>query len=185
MTGLNSAPDSGLMLVFLPADSTHGELRPLAAKARSTASSGSRQAGLGISAGEKVKPPADVAPESSALILVLPSTVDWGDEASKVARKQVDVAEKGGIYRDLAGLSAQQKAWLRRTQIKAVPHNTFWDNASKSRLMFPGGFYITDDCVIINFLPACEMKLERRKARGDLFQDMKKYLDEIDDNPLP
>jgi hypothetical protein len=117
------------------------------------------------------------------LTIVSPAAVDWDEQASKAARDHINEAGREGAYRDLAGLSAQQKQFLERTQIQPVPHNPFWDD--KSRLDIPGGFWTTDNCAVVNLLPACRIKWAKRKARGDLFEDMKTYLDERDSNPLP
>lgn len=169
------------VVLFSP-ESAHDDPELVAAKVRPGASS---QARLGKSAESKKEPQAAATPGPSPLFVVSRPAVDWDEEASKVARKQISEAENIGPYRDLAGLSAEQKKRLQRVQIKPVPHDPFWDNDNKSRLMFPGGFYITNDCAMVNLLPVCEIKLGKRKARGDLFKDMKKYLDEIDSNPLP
>jgi hypothetical protein len=80
-------------------------------------------------------------------------------------------------------MTAKQREWERRTQIQPPPPNAFWQD--RSRPESPGVFWITDDCAIVNLLPVCTFKLGKRKMRGDLFRDMKKYLDEIDSNPLP
>jgi hypothetical protein len=105
--------------------------------------------------------------------------IDWGLEAESVARNS------GGkrSYRDLAGFTPEQLEWMKRNQMVPAPYNPFWDDGR--RVDEPGVLWINHDCAIVNLLPVCTFKLGKRKVRGDLFKNMRKYLDERETDPLP
>jgi hypothetical protein len=112
----------------------------------------------------------------SAITLPL---VDWELEAETVARNTTNAK----LFRDLAGFTPEQLEWMKRNQMQPVPYNPFWDDGR--HVDEPGVLWISDDCAIVNLLPVCRIKLGKRKVRGDLFKDMRKYLDERETDPLP
>jgi len=105
--------------------------------------------------------------------------IDWDLEAESIAHDSVGK----GSYRDLAGFTREQLEWMKRNKMAPVPYNPFWDDGR--RVDEPGVLWINHDCAIVNWLPVCTFKLGKRKARGDLFKDMRKYLDERETDPLP
>jgi hypothetical protein len=119
----------------------------------------------------------DNEPAPSSAVTVPP--VDWELEAETVARSTANPK----LYRDLAGFTPAQFEWMRRNRMQPVPYNPFWDDGR--HVGEPGVLSISDDCVIVNLLPVCRIKLGKRKVRGNLFKDMRKYLDERETDPLP
>jgi len=105
--------------------------------------------------------------------------IDWELEAEAVARNSANAK----LYRDLAGFTPEQLEWIKRNQMRPVPYNPFWDHGRHADE--PGVLWISDDCAIVNLLPMCRIKLGKRKVPGDLFKDMRKYLDERETDPLP
>jgi hypothetical protein len=105
--------------------------------------------------------------------------IDWDLEAESVARNSAGKRS----YRDLAGFTPEQLEWMKRNKMARAPYNPFWDDGR--RVNEPGVLWINHDCAIVNLLPMCTFKLGKRKVRGDLFKDMRKYLDERETDPLP
>jgi hypothetical protein len=105
--------------------------------------------------------------------------IDWNLEAESVARNSAGKRS----YRDLAGFTPEQLEWMKRNKMAPAPYNPFWDDGR--RVNEPGVLWINHDCAIVNLLPMCTFKLGKRKVRGDLFKDMRKYLDERETDPLP
>jgi hypothetical protein len=119
----------------------------------------------------------DSEPAPSSAITV--PLVDWELEAETVARNIANAK----LYRDLAGFTPEQLEWMKRNQMQPVPYNPLWDDGR--HVDEPGVLWISDDCALVNLLPMCRIKLGKRKVRGDLFKDMRKYLDERETEPLP
>ena len=99
--------------------------------------------------------------------------VDWTAEAEIASRKILQAAETDKGYRNLAGLSAAQMEWAKKMHL--VPMNTESPFAAKHEA----------HCVFIGPVFFCEMKIGIRKPRGDLFKNMREYLDERLTDPLP
>jgi len=129
----------------------------------------------GVAAEPRISIDNEPAPSNA---ITLPP-VDWELEAETVARNIAGAK----LYRDLAGFTPAQLEWMKRNQMKPVPYNPFWDDGR--HVDEPGVLWISDDCAIVNLLPMCRIKLGKRKVRGDLFKDMRKYLDERETDPLP
>jgi hypothetical protein len=123
--------------------------------------------------------PAEPNEQPLASSAITSPPIDWELEAEVVA--QNSVGER--LYRDLAGFTPEQLEWMKRNQMAPAPYNPFWDDGR--RVDEPGVLWINDDCAIVNLLPVCRIKLGKRKVRGDLFKDMRKYLDERETDPLP
>jgi hypothetical protein len=105
--------------------------------------------------------------------------IDWDLEAESVAQNSAGKRS----YRDLAGFTPEQLEWLKRNKMVPAPYNSLWDDGR--RVNGPGVLWISHDCAIVNLLPVCTFKLGKRKVRGDLFKNMKQYLDERETASLP
>jgi hypothetical protein len=127
-------------------------------------------------------PKSDDIPPEPVKDATVPS-VDWDHEVAIAAQNRVNASESEKLYRNLAGFSAAQLEWMKRNRMEPVPYNPFWGDGRHENS--PGVLWINDDCAIVSLLPVCRIKLGRRKARGDLFKDMRKYLDERVTDPLP
>lgn len=130
----------------------------------------------------EMAPKSDDIPSEPVKDARVPS-VDWDHEVAIAAQNSVNASESEKLYRNLAGFSAAQLAWMKRNRMEPVPYNPFWGDGRHEDS--PGVLWINDDCAIVSLLPVCRIKLGRRKARGDLFKDMRKYLDERVTDPLP
>jgi hypothetical protein len=119
----------------------------------------------------------DNEPAPSSNITLPP--IDWELEAQTVARNTANAK----LYRDLAGFTPEQLEWMKKNKMQPAPYNPFWDDGR--HVDEPGVLWISDDCAIVNLLPVCRIKLGKRKVRGDLFKDMRKYLEERETDPLP
>jgi hypothetical protein len=132
-------------------------------------------------------PRAEVAPESapdaqSAITLLPP--IDWTHEAELAIRSSLDNAEREKLYRNLAGLSAAQLDWIQKNHMEPVDTNPPWAETAP-RNNADGVLWISDNCAIVNLLPFCRIKVGRKQARGDLFKNMRPYLDQRLTDPLP
>ena len=117
--------------------------------------------------------------ESAPNSAISPPPIDWDLEAAIVARGSVGKR----LYRDLAGFTPEQLEWMKRNQMAPAPYNPFWDE--HHRADEPGVLWISDDCAIVNLMPVCRLKVGKRQVRGDLFKDMRKYLEDRELEPLP
>jgi len=48
-----------------------------------------------------------------------------------------------------------------------------------------GVLWLSENCALVNGLPFCRIRLGRKPPRGDLFKNMRRYLDERETDPLP
>jgi hypothetical protein len=132
-------------------------------------------------------PSTEVAPDLAAspqnAITLLPP-IDWTHEAELAIRSSMDNAERERRYRNLAGLSAAQLDWIQKNRMEPVDTNPPWAETAP-RNNSDGVVWINDDCALVNLLPVCRIKIGHRKPRGDLFRNMRPYLDERETDPLP
>ena len=132
-------------------------------------------------------PKAEVAPDQvnhpESEITLLPP-IDWTHEAELAVRSSMDSAEREKRYRNLAGLSAAQLDWIRRNHMEPVDTNPPWAETFP-RNNADGVLWISDNCALVNLLPFCEFKIGHKKPRGDLFKNMREYLDKRETDPLP
>jgi len=127
-------------------------------------------------------PPGSV-PETQNQITLLPP-IDWTHEAELAIRNSLDTAEREKLYRNLAGLSAAQLDWIQKNHMQPVDTNPPWAETAP-RNHADGVLWISDNCAIVNLLPFCRIKVGHKEARGDLFKNMRQYLDGRVTDPLP
>jgi hypothetical protein len=94
-------------------------------------------------------------------------------EADLAIQNGMAKAETESQYRNLSGLSPSQLAWARRMQRAPMNADSVFEVKHDSHCAFIGTVFF------------CEMKVGRRKVRGDLFINMREYLDERLIDPLP
>jgi|SRR5580693_7423440 hypothetical protein len=143
---------------------THETVTPPAQKispARGVANSQNVQTGA---------PAADAATSDSAPAAPI---IDWTREANIAAQDALAKADIEKHYRNLAGLSPSQLEWVHRMRL--VPMNVDSPFESKHN----------GHCAFIGPIFFCDMKIGKRKVRGDLFKNMREFLDERLTDPLP
>jgi hypothetical protein len=118
----------------------------------------------------------------NAITLVPP--IDWTQEAEWAVRSQMQAAEREKLYRNLSGISAAQLEWIRKNHMEPADTNPPWAG-SRPRNNADGVLWLSENCALVNLLPFCRIKLGRKPARGDLFKNMRQYLDERETDPLP
>jgi len=155
--------DQPLILMFLPhrAPAQHAALKP-----RGPESAASRPPSTGEPTPDTVVPPLDTATTQ-------PWT-DWEHEAELAAQNGVAAAEHDKNYRNLAGLSPQQLAWIKRNHMEPVPPGIPWRHP---RVEYSEGglpiIWVNDHCVVVPmmmFMMFCQVG--RIEANGDLFKHM-------------
>jgi hypothetical protein len=110
--------------------------------------------------------------------------IDWEHEAELAVQNSIAAAEREKLFRNLAGLSAAQLDWIQKNQMEAVDTNPPWaENRPKNNA--DGVLWISENCALVNGLPFCRIELGRKPARGDLFKNMRQYLDRRLTDPLP
>lgn len=122
-------------------------------------------------------------PDAQSEITLLPP-IDWTHEAELAVRGSMDAAEREKRYRNLAGLSAAQLDWIQKNHMEPVDTNPPWAETFP-RNNADGVVWISDNCALVNLLPVCRVKIGHRKPRGDLFKNMREYLDKRETDPLP
>jgi hypothetical protein len=126
---------------------------------------------------------ADSVPDAQSAIALLPP-IDWTHEAEMAVRSSMDTVERENLYRNLAGLSAAQLDWIQKNHMEPVDTNPPWAETTP-RNNADGVVWISDNCALVNLLPVCRIKIGRKAARGDLFKNMRPYLDKRETDPLP
>jgi hypothetical protein len=99
--------------------------------------------------------------------------IDWATEAQIAAQNSLAKAETEKHYRNLAGLSATQLEWAKKMHLIPMNRESPFEAKHDTRCVFIGPVFF------------CDMKIGKRKARADLFKDMREYLDERLTDPLP
>jgi hypothetical protein len=99
--------------------------------------------------------------------------VDWATEADIATQNSLAKAETEKHYRNLAGLSATQLEWAKKMHLIPMNRESAFEAKHDTRCVFIGPVFF------------CDMKIGKRKARADLFKDMREYLDERLTDPLP
>lgn len=110
--------------------------------------------------------------------------IDWAHEAELAVQGSIAAAEREKLYRNLAGLSAAQLEWIRKNHMEPVDTNPPWSETSP-RNNGDGILWISDHCALVNLVPYCFIKFGHKEARGDLFKNMRQYLDQRLTDPLP
>jgi hypothetical protein len=119
--------------------------------------------------------------EPPAPMFVVPGIIDWDSELQFGVQGSLANGAKEHAYRNLSGLSNAQLARILRNPVTSLD-NPFWydENADKA-----GPAWFADHCQIVGIIIYCTVKIGHRKPRGDLFKDMRKYLDDRLTDPLP
>jgi hypothetical protein len=125
----------------------------------------------------------DRLPDAQSEITLLPP-IDWKQEAESAVRGSMDTAEREKLYRNLAGLSAAQVDWIQKNHMEPVDSNPPWAETAP-RNNADGVVWISDNCALVNLLPVCRIQIGHKAPRGDLFKNMRPYLDERETDPLP
>jgi hypothetical protein len=94
-------------------------------------------------------------------------------EADLAIQNGMAKAETETKYRNLSGLSPLQSAWARRMHPAPMNADSVFEVKHDSHCAFIGTVFF------------CEMKIGRRKVRGDLFRNMREFLDERLIDSLP
>jgi len=123
------------------------------------------------------------SPDAQNAITLAPP-IDWSQEAEWAVRSQMHAAEREKLYRNLSGMSAAQLEWIRKNHMEPVDANPPWAE-SRPRNNADGVLWLSENCALVNLLPFCRIKLGRKPVRGDLFKNMRQYLDERETDPLP
>jgi hypothetical protein len=136
-------------------------------------------------ASDSRKQPDAASPEPEevpAPMFVVPNLIDWDSEIDFGVKGSLANSQKEHGYRNLSGLSNAQLAWLRQYRLTPPGSNPFWydENADKT-----GPAWFADHCKIVGIIIYCTVKVGHRKPRGDLFKDMRKYLEDRITEPLP
>jgi hypothetical protein len=116
--------------------------------------------------------------------ITLLAPIDWTREAELAARSSLDAAEREKRYRNLAGLSAAQLKWIEKNHMEPVDTNPPWAETAP-RNNSDGVVWISNSCALVNLLPVCRIQIGRKAPRGDLFKNMRQYLEERVTDPLP
>ncbi|HEY2780689.1 MAG TPA: hypothetical protein VGI90_07935 [Steroidobacteraceae bacterium] len=114
----------------------------------------------------------------------MPAPIDWTQEAEWAVQNQMRSAEREKLYRNLSGLSAAQLDWIRKNHMEPVDNNPPWAE-NRPRNNADGVLWLSENCALVNLLPYCRIKLGHTPARGDLFKNMHKYLEDRELDPLP
>ena len=125
----------------------------------------------------------DATPDTPSAISLAPP-IDWTQEAEWAVRNHMQAAEREKLYRNLSGLSAAQLEWIRKNHMEPADSNPPWAE-NRPRNNADGVLWLSENCALVNGLPFCRIKLGRKPARGDLFKNMRQYLDERETDPLP
>jgi hypothetical protein len=132
-------------------------------------------------------PSAEVAPDrvpgAHSPTTLLPQ-IDWTRQAELAVRSSMDTVAREKLYRNLAGLSAAQLDWIQKNHMEPVDTNPPWAETAP-RNNANGVVWINDYCALVNLLPVCRIKVGHKEARGDLFKNMRQYLDQRETDPLP
>jgi hypothetical protein len=124
----------------------------------------------------------DSRPDTQNAILAAP--IDWTQEAEWAVRSQMQAAEREKLFRNLSGMSAAQLEWIRKNHMEPADTNPPWAE-NRPRNNADGVLWLSENCALVNGLPFCRIKLGRKPPRGDLFKNMRQYLDERETDPLP
>ncbi len=126
---------------------------------------------------------AQSTPENQEPTPVLPP-IDWTEEAAWAVRSRMQASEREKLYRNLSGLSAAQLDWVRKNHMEPADTNPPWAE-NRPRNNSDGVLWLSENCALVNGLPFCRIRLGRKPPRGDLFKNMRRYLDERETDPLP
>jgi hypothetical protein len=132
-------------------------------------------------------PESVVQPDSSAETpnaITLAPPIDWTQEAEWAVRSQMQAAEREKLYRNLSGMSAAQLEWIRKNHMEPADTNPPWAE-NRPRNNADGVLWLSENCALVNGLPFCRIRLGRKPARGDLFKNMRQYLDKRETDLLP
>jgi hypothetical protein len=108
--------------------------------------------------------PPDVPPRSH---------IDWQHEAALASQSFLANAEKEKNYRDLSGLSAAQRDWIKQNQMKPAPPGIAWQHPrfEFDRQTGLPMFWINDRCVWIMLMVFCGVG--HAEADGGLFNHLR------------
>jgi hypothetical protein len=105
------------------------------------------------------------------------SHIDWQHEAELAAQNFLADAEKEKNYRDLSGLSAAQRDWIKKNQMKPAPPGIAWQHPrfEFDRQTGLPMFWINDRCVWIMLMVFCGVG--HTEADGGLFNHLRDLLE--------
>jgi hypothetical protein len=105
--------------------------------------------------------------------LPLESHIDWQHEAELAVQNFVADAEKEKNYRELSGLSAAQRDWIKKNQMKPAPPGIAWQHPrfEFDRQTGLPMFWINDRCVWIMLMVFCGVG--HTEADGGLFNHLR------------
>ena len=131
--------------------------------------------------GEAVPTPNETAPSAPQQ----PPPIDWAHEADLAVENSLAKAEREKNYRDLAGLSPKQLDWVRRNHMAPMTAHIQWNHP---RYEFDPSIglpilWINDHCVMVTVMVFCA--IGHIEANGEIFKNMREYLDERLTDPLP
>ena len=115
---------------------------------------------------------------------ILAAPIDWTQEAEWAVRSRLQAAEREKLFRNLSGMSAAQLEWIRKNHMEPADTNPPWAE-NRPRNNADGVLWLSENCALVNGLPFCRIRLGRKPPRGDLFKNMRQYLDERETDPLP
>ena len=110
--------------------------------------------------------------------------IDWAREMAQATQNHIAESNKSSSYRDFSGPSAKPRDWIERRHKESVETNPPWSDRHP-RVDADDVLWISDHCAIVALMPLCVIELGRNKARGDLFKEMRPYLDRRVTDPLP
>jgi hypothetical protein len=99
--------------------------------------------------------------------------IDWTREADSAIQNGFAQSETEKHYRNLSGLSPSQLEWAAKMRPAPRGRDSPFELRNDTR------------CSFVGFVLLCQMKVGKRKARTDLFKNMREYLDERLTDPLP
>jgi hypothetical protein len=114
-----------------------------------------------------------------------PPPIDWAHEADLAVESTLAKAEREKSYRDLAGLSPTQLDWVRRNHMQPMTSHIQWNHPRYEFDQSTGLpiLWINDHCVMVTVMVFCA--IGHIEANGEMFKDMRDYLDERLTDPLP
>jgi hypothetical protein len=97
--------------------------------------------------------------------------IDWDRESALAVESSIAQAAKEQNYRDLSGLTPEQRDWVKKNHMEPMP-GFQWDRNSRREMLRHGIVKLNDYCVLIVVMPFCRFGA-KIQYNGDLFKDMR------------